>query len=49
MDLSLDGKRAEAVAHLQWVKEKGNPGFVEYELALGELKRLEKKREEKAR
>ncbi|MGE0126637.1 MAG: tetratricopeptide repeat protein [Blastocatellales bacterium] len=45
MDLSLNGNRVEAVRNLQWVKEKGNPSFVEYEMAWGELKRIEKARD----
>jgi lipoprotein NlpI len=42
MDLSLDGKRAEALEHLRWVKEHGNRNFIEYPLALAEITRLEK-------
>jgi tetratricopeptide (TPR) repeat protein len=40
MDMSLSGKTEEAVEHFKWVKEYGNRSFVEYPLALGELKRL---------
>ncbi|MGH9765998.1 MAG: tetratricopeptide repeat protein, partial [Blastocatellia bacterium] len=43
MDLSLNGDRDQAITHLRWVKEKGNPGLVEYEMACGELKRIERK------
>jgi len=43
MDLSLNGNRDEAIRHLQWVREKGNPDFVEYEMAWSELKRIGKK------
>ena len=49
MDLSLNGNRDEAIAHLRWVTEKGAPSFVEYEMAWGELKRIEGKKDEKAR
>jgi len=49
MDLSLNGNRDEAITHLRWVKEKGNPGFAEYEMAWGELKRIERGKGEKAR
>ena len=41
LDLSLTGKRDEALAHLRWVKENGNKQFYEYPLALAELSRLE--------
>jgi tetratricopeptide (TPR) repeat protein len=44
MDLSLDGDREEAIRRLQWVREKGSQGLVEYEMALGELKRIEGKK-----
>lgn len=43
MDLSLSGNPDEAIRHLQWVREKGNPGFVEREMACGELKRIERR------
>jgi tetratricopeptide (TPR) repeat protein len=43
MDLSLSGNRIDAIPHLQWVRDKGNPSLVEYEMAWGELKRIEKK------
>jgi tetratricopeptide (TPR) repeat protein len=49
MDLSLSGNRDDAIPHLQWVKEKGNPSLAEYEMAWGELKRIEKKEGEKPR
>ena len=42
MDLSLTGRREEALLHLRWVKENGNQNFVEYPLALAELGRLAK-------
>lgn len=37
IDLSLSGKRDEALSHLKWVKENGNKGFVETTLANNEL------------
>jgi tetratricopeptide (TPR) repeat protein len=40
--LSLEGDKAAAREHLQWVKENGNQKFVEYPLALAELARLER-------
>lgn len=38
----IDGDRATALQHLQWVKEKGRHEYTEYGLALGELDRLSK-------
>jgi tetratricopeptide (TPR) repeat protein len=40
MDLSLSGKREEALTHLRWVKDNGNKGFVEYAFAAAEFNRL---------
>jgi tetratricopeptide (TPR) repeat protein len=40
MDLLLKGKPDEARTHFEWVKEYGNKRFLEYPLALAELKRL---------
>lgn len=40
LDLSLSGRREEALEHLRWVRDKGNKNFVEYPLALAELARL---------
>lgn len=40
MDLSLLGKRKEALVHLEWVKENGKQTIYEYALALAELRRL---------
>jgi lipoprotein NlpI len=37
----LAGRRAEAIAHFRWVKDKGSRNFVEYPIAVAELKRLE--------
>lgn len=41
MDMSLSGNRDAAMAHLRWVRDKGNKNFYEYPLALAELARLE--------
>ncbi|MDQ1610962.1 MAG: hypothetical protein QOG00_893 [Pyrinomonadaceae bacterium] len=41
LNLSLDGKRAEALPHLRWVTEQGNRNFVEYPLAVSEVERIE--------
>jgi tetratricopeptide (TPR) repeat protein len=38
--LALHGKREEALAQLEWVKENGNQKFTEYPLALAEISRL---------
>jgi len=43
IDLIRQGKEAEGIAHLQWVKENGNRRFVEYPMAVAELNRIEKK------
>lgn len=40
IDLSLAGKRDEALAHLRWVKDNGNKGFIEYALAAAEFNRM---------
>ncbi|HEX4949033.1 MAG TPA: hypothetical protein VFZ34_20315, partial [Blastocatellia bacterium] len=40
-DLSLRGKKDDAVPHLRWVKEYGNRNFVEHPLAVLELHRIE--------
>jgi lipoprotein NlpI len=37
----IAGRRAEAMVHLRWVKEKGSKDYVEYGMAIAELKRLE--------
>jgi tetratricopeptide (TPR) repeat protein len=42
MTLSVAGQREESLKHLQWVKENGNKGFIEYRLALNEMERVEK-------
>lgn len=41
IELSLSGKRDEALTHLKWVKENGNQGFIESLLANNELGRLD--------
>ena len=40
LELSLNGMREEALAHLQWVRENGDKDFVEYPLAITELRRI---------
>ncbi len=37
--LLTENRRDEAFEHFNWVKEKGNQTFVEYQLSLEELKR----------
>ncbi len=39
-DLATKGKVAEALQHLQWVKQNGNKSFSEYQVSIAELKRL---------
>lgn len=41
MNLSLGGQTTQALEHLRWVGENGNRNFVEYSLALAEIRRLE--------
>jgi len=38
---SIAGRRAEAIDHLRWVKDNGSKDYIEYGMALAELKRLE--------
>lgn len=38
---SLAGRRDEALDHLRWVRDNGSKDYVEYGMALAELKRLE--------
>jgi lipoprotein NlpI len=45
MDLSLAGKRDEALDYLRWVKDNGNKNFVEYSLAISESNRIEAAKE----
>ncbi len=40
LDCALSGKRDEALEHFNWVREYGNRQFVEYPIALAEIKRL---------
>jgi tetratricopeptide (TPR) repeat protein len=42
LDCSLKDRKDEALANFRWVKEHGNPRFVEYTIALAELARLER-------
>jgi lipoprotein NlpI len=41
LDHLLKGNRDKALAHFRWVKEKGNVSYVQYGIAVAELKRLE--------
>lgn len=41
LDLSLNGKREDALPHLRWVRDNGNKNFVEYPLAVTEVERIE--------
>jgi lipoprotein NlpI len=38
---SIAGRRSQAINHLRWVKENGSKNYVEYGMAIAELKRLE--------
>ncbi|HEU4939266.1 MAG TPA: tetratricopeptide repeat protein [Vicinamibacterales bacterium] len=38
---AIQGKQADALVHLRWVKERGVKGYVEYRMAIAELERLE--------
>ena len=40
-DDALGGRRDAALAHFRWVKDKGSRNFVEYPIAVAEMKRLE--------
>jgi lipoprotein NlpI len=42
INLSLSGKKDEAMTHLRWVKDNGVKGFIEYAFAAVELTRLER-------
>lgn len=42
MNLSLSGKKMEAIDYLHWVKENGNQDYYEYKIALSELERIDK-------
>jgi tetratricopeptide (TPR) repeat protein len=43
LDLLFSGKHAEAMPHLEWVKENGKKTLTEYRLVVAELQRLSKK------
>jgi lipoprotein NlpI len=43
LDLLFAGKLAEAMPHLNWVKENGKKTLIEYKLVIAELERLSKK------
>jgi hypothetical protein len=45
MQLSLSGRKDEALPHLRWVRDKGKKESAEYEylLAISELSRIEKR------
>jgi len=43
LDLSLKGERDNALEHLRWVRDNGNRKFVEYQMALAEIVKLESK------
>jgi len=40
MNLLLEGKQQEAVEHFRWVQASGRKTYLQYRLALAELKRL---------
>jgi hypothetical protein len=40
LDLALKGRRDEALDHLRWVMDHGNPSYIEYGIAVAELDRL---------
>jgi len=44
LDMLQKGRQEAALAHFRWVKEHGNPAYFEYDIALAELERLERKR-----
>jgi lipoprotein NlpI len=45
LDLSIKGERDAALEHLRWVRDKGNRRFVEYEIAMVEIAKLEAARQ----
>ncbi len=45
LDHALKGRKDEALTHFRWVKEHGNPTFIEYTIAVAELERLEQAQE----
>ena len=42
LDLSLSGRTADALEHLNWVKLNGQKNYIEYHFALAEIERIEK-------
>ena len=42
LDLLMRGKKDAAATQFHWVTEHGNPAFIEYDIALAELERLER-------
>jgi tetratricopeptide (TPR) repeat protein len=42
LDLSIGGRREEALEQLRWVKANGNKRFIEYPFALSEINRIER-------
>lgn len=40
MKALFEGRAAEGVEHLQWVAKNGSRHYTEYQMALGELKRI---------
>jgi tetratricopeptide (TPR) repeat protein len=44
LDQLQKGRNEAALAHFQWVKEHGEPSFVEYSIAVSELERLAARR-----
>ena len=45
LDLLLSGSKDQALEHFRWVEEYGNREFVEYKLAVAELKKLKSNNE----
>jgi tetratricopeptide (TPR) repeat protein len=41
MNLSISGQRKEALSHLVWVRDNGNPNYDEHSLAISEISRIE--------
>ena len=44
LDLLQRGQREAALAHFQWIREQGDLGIYEYQMALAELDRMQGKR-----
>jgi tetratricopeptide (TPR) repeat protein len=45
LDLSIKGERDAALEHLRWVRDNGNRKFVEYQMAVAEIAKLESARQ----